>query len=718
MSATTSAAAVLSSSNSQSDNITLAALFLSIAAFVISFFQTLIQYLTTDAQKKCLDGAIGRWARYTSYGWDFTRWRLVIDYPIVNMSVGTALRVRALSHDKGVEGLRHIRQSFARSGAGWIDRAHYKDWPSLKFYHIWHGATMLIEHGKPVTLLGLSFKCQIEWLWFLFTHPRRQYRSARASWVNLYGSLGALPHAVAIMGKERADAIPSVLDTPMQAATMHEIGLWCFVLAMKNVELDREKATINANNEFARVVTHNLKIVPGVGQVVSLIGDLEGLRKMMVQPATGSLLTVAAKANGKINYGAFAVGRWDYEPLSIIYALQRGWSNDNWHDHIRYRIAQNDKDGMEPCPGNLVWETTVWTEAKKDGNQAWEDFWKSIKVGATSSLIQTFAFLPYSNIWSGFPIRIILSQYIDSLSSQMLDWWKTDGHNLVKVSRFLNEHLINGDLPALKEENETVLASLNEISETEGGRTWLFHPSRELLVRWDIPFYTEVIGSGPLPVSHAIHRLLEGESIDVIRRDLFAQRSLNRKSYSIEAGIWFTLYLLEARLEELWCNVEKEGLHARFRKGLGMLTTPRQLDIRVMLEAKSEHDMEPVLADFLGLWIEICQRVNPMGRTADLQATMLNILGEWANDSAPCLPAIEESHPCSRVNRMPRSVSGPRSKKEFSEWANADNRIITLLNILPWLQLRTLLIYVHLMCHGDSSDVVESEFDDIRVWIA
>src|SRR5271170_7365769 len=83
------------SSSTSSDQSTIVALVLAAAAFLISFLQMLVQYLTSSPTRdKCSQGAIGGWHTYAKTRWDFFNYRLRVLYPVVNLDCVKILQSR------------------------------------------------------------------------------------------------------------------------------------------------------------------------------------------------------------------------------------------------------------------------------------------------------------------------------------------------------------------------------------------------------------------------------------------------------------------------------------------------------------------------------------------------------------------------------------------------------------------------------------------------
>ena len=118
-----------------------------------------------------------------------------------------------------------------------------------------------------------------EWIRFLWKHPRRRWIPARASWANMLECLDLEPQML-ITKMQRADVIPGVLDAPYQNTTLINIGLWCFVLGMKELNIDVTKGTIQARNSYASLLTTQ-QPVPGVSKVIHIEGNLERLEAMV-----------------------------------------------------------------------------------------------------------------------------------------------------------------------------------------------------------------------------------------------------------------------------------------------------------------------------------------------------------------------------------------------------------------------------------------------------
>lgn len=104
--------------------IALVAVVLAAFAFVISFFQLLLEYMSSSASRNlCSYSAIGATAKQVRYGWNFRAWKLRIFYPAIRMEPKSLLLLSLFSRDASVRSaMRGIGQK-----DGWIWRTRGAD---------------------------------------------------------------------------------------------------------------------------------------------------------------------------------------------------------------------------------------------------------------------------------------------------------------------------------------------------------------------------------------------------------------------------------------------------------------------------------------------------------------------------------------------------------------------------------------------------------------
>lgn len=702
--------------NEFSNRVALAALILGGGAFIATFLQTVLAYITADItsgdRKKCLFGAIGDWSIYTRTSWDILRWRIRVHYPRYDLNIFKALE----SRDKFVQSYERLFSLylFKNEDAGFRDISKVQN---LRWWHVWYGTTCLVSRGDPVPITTLPLKLALRWLWFLFIHgDRLSGRTARASWVNMLNCLGAVPTEDSFLGMEPADTIPSGLDAPLQRTSLHNIGLWCFALGLKDVIVNADEGIIKGVSRHARLFTKP-SLNSRIGNVISLEGDFETLRFLVGQPRTGELVEVVSKANGMIDFVTFRVHPYMFDPFRMVYGLLKGWNSETW---MRYRALRIGT--ARAIRGNLISEAEQWQSVSEGKPPEWTAFWQGLGVGSCPSLLQTFSFLPYHSIWSGFPISSYLGPYLSNIATQRESWWASGGKEICAADESISVAVSSGDVPFLRVGNPFLLVT-SDISETNGARTWVCHPCQERLHTWNTELYKRIVTiDRPLPVPRIVYRLLDGEQLEWLRRETIEQEFRFPKSQSLESSIWFSLYILEAKILHVWCQVEPDGTFGRLEQEFDKLRAARVgLSVLNKLENTAQFWLTSRLAEFLGLWLTMCgtakeSSVNPFDNIDVVERCFDRTLDSWKGEDEPCLPKLPDDDRYQGMDNKDAPLLG--SKGAFYTWTEEEERRRQLRSLIPLLQLRAYLIYFSLLCCGDSSSIANLEFKDMNIFIS
>ena len=336
--------AVLSENQSTdpfSDRVAMAALVLGAGAFVIGFLQMIFQYYTSTLRDKCSSGAIGRVHSHVRIEWDIRNWQPRIFYPEVELDIYDALDQRK-DEDQQV---RKLFQTLQQNGYEWVNvpGGHH----GTGIFHVVHDGWVfrrvkectndtddvygdidvneddsVDSYGREesdstesdtlvdgniscdtesVRVYHLPFAEKIEWFKYLLKNPRTAPIRTRTSWANMLECLDVDPRKL-VVGKQRADVIPTLMDGPLQNTTLSNLGLWCLVLGMKELRMDIEEGSIEARNKYARITTTRQR-VPGISRVICLEGDVVGLEKMVDEANTGQLRQVLLHRDSLIDIG-------------------------------------------------------------------------------------------------------------------------------------------------------------------------------------------------------------------------------------------------------------------------------------------------------------------------------------------------------------------------------------------------------------------------------
>jgi len=724
---TTSASTTTVSPSTDQDPVAIIALVLAAGAFLAALLQVIIEYITSSSvREKCSRGALGGWAKYTKTGWDIRYWRLHVVYPQINLGCPDILQVRLLAElQRGLlfNGLPDEDDSY-----GWRDISRCPQRNHLRLWHVWYGARVFMRDDTVVSIFHLPMKYRRAWLAYLWRNRwRRRPLWARASWANMVECFGVNPtqaRRLVLSQRELADAIPTAIDAPIQTTTLSNLGLCCFALGLREVEIDVVKGTISARNQFATMSTFPPQ-APGLPPLISLSGDLESLRASATRPLTSELVTATSIANGKSDFILFGVASASFWPYAIVYGLQNQWDSDHWNTYTQRCLTYNKgRTGV----GNLAYEAEM---AKRNPGE-WSQLWMSLQIGAAPSIIQALAFLPYINICSGYPKTSFLAPYHAHLSRLFLEWWQNQGQIVCRVDQGLT-FLYNGGGVKFMRENKYFDLTGTQVETAHGMRSWILHSAEPGLNLLDTELHETIANVAvPLPILDVIGQLLK-DGLEKTRQDhedslLRGVRMMVGDDTVLEAAIWFTLYTVERRIEAFWGQldprtaeeVEKEKKEAtqeqwdRFEHG-GDRTA---IFFSVVFESGNVgQKLRPAVASFLGLWITLCHEVDPFALPELLTTSVDRILDSWQDDDLPCI--IEPEQTILEGAAFPKVRDVPlRTRREFFAWANEGLRRDLIRSLIPWLQLRGMLVYYYLQCFGDSSKVAMAESSQLLVQMA
>ena len=294
------ATALSEPSSTLSDRVAPAAMIIGGAAFIIAVLHMLQAYLTSELRHKCSRGAIGARHKFTKV--QFCTGYINVYYPRVKLNCQVILTQRFRDGVDRQKSLPNFQLLRADGEHGWADVANVREeYLPLGFFDVFYGSDVFQKGRKPVKVYKLGFAALLNWYWYLWKNPRYTPRTVRASWANILTCLDVRPHKELCERElELADVIPSGIDHPIQTTTLSNIGIMCFVLGMEVTKCDRITGTIYARNEYATLETLETGS-PGMPKVVTLQGDIIGLRGLVTLPTALELLEVAARANGLVH---------------------------------------------------------------------------------------------------------------------------------------------------------------------------------------------------------------------------------------------------------------------------------------------------------------------------------------------------------------------------------------------------------------------------------
>ena len=703
--------------SSLSDRVAIAAAVLAAAAFIIAFLQLVYAYWTSDLRAKCSSGGIGGWNLYTKTNWELHGciWTARVVYPQIDLRVETILRER-FSAELHLPTFKSLPP-----GYGWADRSYFENANELGFWHIWYGTSVFNDGDENfVKVFDLPWRAQIHWFLYLYKNPREEFGGARASWANLLACLRVVPATSKglVLSRQRADVIPAGMDAPLQTTTLANMGLLCFLLGLKYVTIDINKGTIFARNDLARIRTSNLNI-PGAENVVTFEGDIDSLRGRCAQPATSELVEAASWANGKLEFIKINVNPYVFEPLSILYALQNEWNEDKWKAYTILRRMRESPSG----PGNLVWEAREYKDQRAhsddeadaiEGKDAWNMFWTKLDIGACPSLIQMLPFLSYHSIVSGFPLEAYLSPFDEHLLWDNATWWGSGGEQLCQSDASLYGRASRNQIPFLRKHSDFLMVA-GVVTGDSGCRSWLFHSCYAMLKGWDQEWLAELIKHDAggnfetrFPIMPTVYRLLSGKLMVEVRKEI-AEHSMDGGLFvTIEAALWFTLLTVEARLEALWdhCKMSLEKKDGSPESGDMSTDKPEDLPA-----------FSPTFGGFMAAWLELCRHVDPLSEIQTATTAFNNVIDAWRSDGT--LTVREPPDIPERVaEALGHKEGSTMTKKDFYEWSESGERRKILERMIPWMQLRSFVLFSYLHCNGDSSAVAAAESNSLRVQVA
>jgi len=724
--------------------VALAAIIVAGVALIVCLMQVFLTYRPSLPERsKCSHGALGGWEMYLKTRRHWWKGTTSVRYPVVQLNCTAILFCRALAGYSKQE-VKTLQQLSSSPQYGWADRKHCKV-GDLGFWHVWSGSNFFFGPGqKPITVFQLpSWRGKVEWLKYIITHKRQHPVRALASWANLISCFGVQPSEAKqlLLGHETADIISHEMDAPWQTTTLSNIGICCFALGFRDVKINLSEGTISARNEYAAIETAQTAVL-GLPRVVTISGDLDSLRAAVAKPTTASLIAAALRANGMIDWINFYTNPFYCAPLFILYALQSKWKNR----HIRRHVSNLVRRGSHTSVGSLYWESNQAECAPEN----WATYWSGLQVGKCPSIIQLLPFIPFNEICAGFPLRSFLLPYKNYFQQTASGWWSEAGHELCDLDDALTLSIASGDVKFLREENSFLVTA--NVDSDHGSRSWIFdYEFTETLQNWDRDQLRKIIDrSAKFPVSAKIHNILRTGSLDEVRAKSTRPESFTAGDMrdvlksTVEAELWFALFTIEARIRARWVdlvNQEDDGessgpRNARELSGLvnkmarsQKLSLPHPSQQQADQEVDQETDQTEIVKDalqnipsreidanlayFLALWVEICHDVEPFSGIASVQNSFKRIVETWKQNDERCIPVPTD------INAWEYpETTGPKTRGWFHNWLQSADRLHKARLLLPWLQLRGILMYHYFCCNGDSSDVAAAESNELRVQVA
>ncbi|KAK6537330.1 hypothetical protein TWF694_011520 [Orbilia ellipsospora] len=732
-------------SSNLDSTLALAALIFAAIAFVAAFLQALLQYLTSSQRDKCLSGAIGGWSAYTKTRWDITRWRIKVQYPRLKLDPDTLIANKSTSfHNLSVwAGENHsiydrhivprlyydnLSENFGKVGSIWDleDRGHI----------------IVAADGPALTFWDLSLSQKISWVWFCLTKRKRFDRGfSKAGWANILGVLGVMPDEMGLDGYEDADTIPMAVDVPIQRMQLQHLCLLCYMVNIKNIDIDIAHGSIEAQNAFVRVTTQQ---IPGLGRAVSIDGSFSQLEERLSAISSKQMEVICAIAQGYLA-GFYIYTNIDYFDETVyLYGLSHQWNNTHWDrykrgisvDHIAHHPNELEEKLKMITRASPRQQATKYQELSKNSQLSWSEIWTTIQGGCSPTIIKYMAIMPFHGIWSAAPLELFLTPYYQHLDASRKNWFEGLGKQS-KCYLKLRQHpqidlgLAYDTLPIIRAKSDFDVIT-HYLPGLPLAYSWALFPSLFVLEPWESDIVEQTWQDqtdGLLYLPSVIINLLQGATPQQARQYIETTGSFDYRYYTLESALTFALLLVDCRLQALWCILEKEsgGRLTRFHSAAQKISktdVSRRLKLDKLVTSSRfgfRSKVDPLLPDFLALWFELGNRIDLLVSDINsIEDCLADILNDWKDDDGPCIPEIPipdlEDRPKSVREmtgldlKMFNHVAGSRTRRQFVTWAlgassDEKDRLKVIRKMIPLLQLRIFLMDLAYRCHADSSKV-------------
>ncbi|KAI9803567.1 MAG: hypothetical protein M1825_001910 [Sarcosagium campestre] len=311
-------------------NVAFGAVILAAAAFLVTFLQTMLQYVSSsNSRHKCSTAAIGRAHKLVNWHWSFTSWRLKVKYPLLDFNHVSVMREFYRQSHQTLKSEPEMRTIInKRKGWGWRSR---QTGDRVGFWHITDLMSVLVDYSSDsneiVSWGKLTFK---EKLWFLYyksKHPLRTTRQPRASWAQLLTILRIDNAATMSLEEADADTIPTSLDVPIQRIQLRDLGYLAFVLGFTTVVIDPSNRYFRASSPFGTISTEEVQIL---GKLLRFDGDA-----LKIHQNTSRCDAFWLFRGSRLIFGQFTVGRYTlngiFSPIDRLhYAISSDLSSEEY----------------------------------------------------------------------------------------------------------------------------------------------------------------------------------------------------------------------------------------------------------------------------------------------------------------------------------------------------------------------------------------------------
>ncbi|KAK3390605.1 hypothetical protein B0H63DRAFT_519814 [Podospora didyma] len=200
-------------------SLALTAVVLAAGAFLISIFQAILQYLTSNVScAECYRPTIGEWHRLVKWWWSFCEWRLRIEYPVLDLNLENTLK-------------------------GYVDAKK--------------NSILGDDNMDNIDILLKERDSRIGWLAVQRINRLRWWHLA-ASWAQLILCLGIRDKSEWLLRMSDADTVSTSLDTPTQRIDVFELGCTAFVLGFRSVEIDAVNQIFKATSPVGTITTQDI----------------------------------------------------------------------------------------------------------------------------------------------------------------------------------------------------------------------------------------------------------------------------------------------------------------------------------------------------------------------------------------------------------------------------------------------------------------------------
>ncbi|KAJ0423137.1 hypothetical protein BJY00DRAFT_310263 [Aspergillus carlsbadensis] len=289
------------------NRISLSAVALAIAAFVVSFFQLLLgNLISSTARWKTNQAAIGIAARRRL--WRPSSSKVKIYYPQIDFRYSAILAAAFDAERFNIKRCDALFSLRARDNVGWSTIMADDLLPSnaisdgLDVLRVTSGTSGLPTKPPFLTTADLPWLGRLRYMKWRATHPTVPQSRPRATWAQLIRAAAITDTSSIVLRHLDADSIPSSIDVPIQRARLFDIGCLALILGFDSIKIDSANRDFTAVSRYGTITTEE---IPTFGKVIRFEGDIYGIygdRGRNMVGWTGGAMCLAV---GKIDVGCF-----------------------------------------------------------------------------------------------------------------------------------------------------------------------------------------------------------------------------------------------------------------------------------------------------------------------------------------------------------------------------------------------------------------------------